>query len=715
MNAAAFASIRAVALAASLCACAAAATAGPLPVRLVLANAGAQSVDTVVDDNANQYTAKLADLRGLDRVRWELIEATGGQVRLADIGSVKYDDLAGELIVTVRPALLQPQVLGTGATSTVIPDEPSALAALVRYDVRTQQVNGRTETGITASGSAYLGKTRLDLAGAWSTQLPALLHQVRLVREDHSDSAQLEAGTIYAQAGSRAAPAPLLGIGLRRDRGVTPGFITGPRLKLDGLATGRSTVDVLLDNQRISTGTVQAGPFSVVAQPAADGATARIVVRDELGQEQVVSARLYANPSLLGQGQSEYGAWIGGINRYQLQSDGVAAIGYYRRGLTNWLTSEAGFESFTSASGDTISRAHLSADLATPLGDFAVDVRGLGDKHQASMTWAGSRRAGAWTLSASGQATRSDDGYQSVSGGGAQRYNASGSVRASRDGLSVHATTAASPAGRLVLLGGSYQLTQGVMMTLSLSRFSSPGRVSNSAFLGLSMPLGGGISGSASTRTTVGGLVKSASLNGRITTDINGGLRAEGVDGIERVQADVAARLGSVQAMASVVSAEGQRLAARAMLRGGLALHSGGVDLVQSHSSDAGVALFDLGAPGVIVRTSMGAQAVTDSDGFALVPVPAMRKVKLQIDAETAPDGLDLTPVEVSVHRRGAIELRRRAITGRFVAVPGVASGTLEIDGTAYPITDRGAWLELPPGVYAGKVGDKTININMQK
>lgn len=65
------------------------------------------------------------------------------------------------------------------------------------------------------------------------------------------------------------------------------------------------------------------------------------------------------------------------------------------------------------------------------------------------------------------------------------------------------------------------------------------------------------------------------------------------------------------------------------------------------------------------------------------------------------------------MHRRGAIELRRRATTGRFVAVPGAASGTLEIDGTAYPITDRGVWLELPPGEYAGAVAGKLININI--
>lgn len=705
-----------MAIAASLCA--GTAFAGQIPVRVVLANAGAasSSVDTVVDEQGDVYVAQLDELKRLNRVRWPLVPSSGGQVRLNDLGETRYNELAGEVIVTVRPELLLPQTLGSSGVQTVLPDSTPIGAAFINYDLRTQRLNGRTESGAYLNGAGYLGLTRVELAGAVSTTQPGRLYQARLVREDLADSSLLEAGTVIGMAGTRGAPAALVGVGIRRDRGITPGFITSPQLRFDGVASGRSTVDVLIDNQRVSSGQVSPGPFSVVAQPIAEGGVAQVVVRDELGQERIVSARLYGNPALLEVGQAEYGAWAGGLNTQNLQTTGGAGIGFYRRGITSWLTAEASYEgAIATAIAPSISRFAFGADVATPVGDIAVDLRGLGGVGQASVTYSGTKRVGEWTLNAAGQATRSDAGYYNVGGDLAQRYNYSGTLGVSGRGTTTYVTMAESPAGRLKLIGGSYRLNDlDASLTLSFSRFESGSRVSNSAFVGVSIPLGGGVSGSASTRSTLDGLVKRVSVNGAVASNIGGSLAAEGIHGVERVQADVTATMGPTQLLASVAQLQDQPMAARAYLRGGLVLSRGGAALVPPQGSDAGFALFDLGAPGVVVRSSYGGQAVTDAGGYAVLPVPSLRTVKLSIDANSAPDGIDLTPLQASVHRKGGIELKRRAITGQFVDVAGKANGTLVVNGATYPVTDRGAWVELPAGHYVGQVDGKSIEFSIQ-
>jgi outer membrane usher protein len=685
-------------------------------VRVVLANAGATSasVDTIVDEQGDVFVAQLDELKRLNRVRWPLVPSNGGQVRLSDLGEARYNELTGEVVVTVRPELLLPQVLGTGGVQTVLPDSIPVGAAFINYDLRTQRLNDRTESGLFLNGAGYVGLTRVELAGAASSTQASRLYQARLVRENLEDSSLLEAGTVVGMAGTRGAPAALVGFGIRRDRGVTPGFITSPQLRFDGIASGRSTVDVLIDNQRISSGQVSAGPFSVVAQPIAEGGIAQVVVRDELGQERIVSAKLYGNPALLEVGQAEYGAWAGGLNTQNLQTTGGAGIGYYRRGLTSWLTAEASYEGAVATTiAPSISRFAVGADVATPVGDVALDLRGLGGIGQASLTYSGSRRVGEWTFNAAGQATRSDSGYYNVGGDLAQRYNYSGTLGVSGRGGSSYVTMAESPAGRLKLIGGSYRLDSlDATLTLSLSRFESGTRVSNSAFVGLSIPLGGGVSGSVSTRSTLDGLVKRVAINGAVASNVGGSLSAEGVHGVERVQADVTATMGPTQLLASVAQVEGQPMAARAYLRGGLVFHRGGASLVPPQYSDGGFALVDLGEPGVVVRSSYGASATTDASGYAVVPMPSLRNVKLSIDANTAPDALDLTPVAASTHRKGGFEFKRRAVRGQFLQVP-EGSGALVLADTQYPVTDRGVWLELPAGEYDAQLNGKPLRIKV--
>jgi outer membrane usher protein FimD/PapC len=713
---------RCVSAAASLC-CGLAAAA-PLPVRIVLENVSIAastgshpaSVDVVVDASGEVYLAPLAELRRLSRVRWSLIGSEAGQVRLADLGVVRYDELSGELHVTVRPELLQPQTIGMGSIQTVIPDSSPARAAFVDYDLRTQRLNNRTESGLLLSGASYIGPNRLELSGTTGDSQGTRLYHAHLVRESLEDSSLIEAGTVVGMAGARGNPAAVVGIGMRRDQSVTPGYITGPHLRFNGVSAGTSTVDVLIDNQRVFSGQVSAGPFALVAQPISEAGVAQVVVRDELGQERIVTAQLYSNPMLLDVAQSEYGAWVGGLNTENLKSEGGAAIGYYRRGLTKSLTVEASYEgSVATTMAPSISRFAVSADVSTIAGDLSFDARGIGGVGQMSMTYSAVHSVGTWTFNAGGQATRSDAGYYNVGGVLAQRYNYSGTVGASTHGGSSYLTMAQSPAGKLNLVGGSYRLDAvGATVSVSVSRFKSGTQRYNSAYLGLSIPFGGGVSGNLSTRASLDGTVKRLAINGAIDQNVYGGLSIEGVHGIDRTQADLTATMGPAQLVANASQVNGQPLAAQGFLRGSVVLHSGGAAFLPTQYTDGGFALVDLGKPGVVVRNSFGGNATTDAGGYAVVPMPSLRSVQLNIDPDTAPDGVDLTAVSAVAYRRGGFELKRRAVTGQFVQVASLTSGTLVVNGTEYPVTDRGAWVELPAGRYVGQAAGKEIEFTIQ-
>ena len=125
-----------------------------------------------------------------------------------------------------------------------------------------------------------------------------------------------------------------------------PDLITVPLLSAVGEAVVPSTVDVFVNNQQVSSTQVASGPFVIDRLPAITGAgNVKLVVRDALGREQLVTVPFYSGSSLLQAGLSQYSVELGSVREDFAQSSfkygKPVADASYRRGMSDWLTLEA--------------------------------------------------------------------------------------------------------------------------------------------------------------------------------------------------------------------------------------------------------------------------------------------------------------------------------------------------------------------------------------
>lgn len=687
------------------------------PYRLTALHSGSPGIDVTVDSVGTEYFISRDELKAIPRLRINLIPDIPGRpgiVKLSDIGLVKLDELNGELLLSVRPELLEPQMFGASNRSNRLrlPNESPMTAIMGDYDLRFDSSSGEVRFGLLGSASAWALGNRIDASIAAASGIKPQFTQLRVVREDLENSSLIEGGTISAASGSRASPGQIIGVGIRKDRGVTPGYITGPQLRVDGVARNQSTVDVLIDNQRVQH-TTQPGPFSIIAEPTGNGGLASVVVRDDLGQERVVTAQLWANPSLLGIGQTEYALSVGSVSAGGLRSQGVAvASGYYRRGVFNWLTAEAGFEITAE-----YQRLTTAADVSTKAGDFALDLASGGGRSVAVRYILPSANWAEWAITGGAQASSTSIDFQYAGGSlvaPSSRYQKGINASATKDRWSISTTLAATSGGKFLSTSVSHRLTDaGASLSLTGMRFDdATGSKSNSVFLSLSIPIGGRFA-SLSAVNTSEGVRKQASFGGQVTNDISVSANMDGIHGVDRIGADASILVGPASVNLGFSKPTGKDAAYRGSLRSGFIAYPGGVAAAAAGGGDGGFVIVDLGAPGVEVLDGLGGRRATGDDGVAVMRVPSLENTKIAIDPNTSPDGLDLDAFNVVVGRRGGLIVKRHPVqsNGRFVEIEGAVPGdVLSVENQRLPITDRGVWVDLAKGIHNGQVGSRNVS-----
>jgi outer membrane usher protein len=134
---------------------------------------------------------------------------------------------------------------------------------------------------------------------------------------------------------------------ISRQFSLRPDLVTAPLPSVGGSAAVPSTVEVYVDNIRIASRDVGAGPFRINNIPVpGESGTARVVVRDVTGRETVTSVPFFTSSKLLALGQYDF-SLDGGVPRYNYAIEsfdyGQKWIGMAtaRYGLTENLTIEA--------------------------------------------------------------------------------------------------------------------------------------------------------------------------------------------------------------------------------------------------------------------------------------------------------------------------------------------------------------------------------------
>ena len=126
---------------------------------------------------------------------------------------------------------------------------------------------------------------------------------------------------------------------------LTPGFISQPLLTISGLSSAPSTVELYINNVLRQTTNVPTGPFTLTDLPTFNGTgDARLIVRDLLGRETVVTQSFFSNSQLLAADLADWSVEAGALRQGLGVSNASYGAGFvsgtYKQGLTSEVTAE---------------------------------------------------------------------------------------------------------------------------------------------------------------------------------------------------------------------------------------------------------------------------------------------------------------------------------------------------------------------------------------
>lgn len=206
---------------------------------------------------------------------------------------------------------------------------------LTPFGVTSTSALGKFDAFVDRKNEFSNGLTRLDSAWRYTDPNRALVYQV-------GDSVS---GSLPWSSSWRFG-----GIQFKRNFAVRPDLITAPVPNLSGSASLPSTLDLYLNNIKVFSGDVPAGPFDFRGLPFMTGnGDASIVMRDALGREIRTRHTYYYGPNMVGKGVFDFSTELGfprlqyGDSSFEYDHN-IAGSASVRYGLTDWLTTEGHFE-----------------------------------------------------------------------------------------------------------------------------------------------------------------------------------------------------------------------------------------------------------------------------------------------------------------------------------------------------------------------------------
>ena len=227
------------------------------------------------------------------------------------------------------------------------------------YDLNYQHTELRAAPALQDSGiltelgfSSNLGILTNTTLGRNLTNSTTLGNARRLVRLETTFTKDFPDSNLTLRLGDTATRTSLLGLSVYyggiqfgTNYGLSPGFVSQPVPILTGISAVPSTVDLYVNDVLRQTSNIPTGPFAIDNFPAlTGGGEARLVVRDLLGRETVITQSFFTHNSLLAAGLNDWSVGAGSVRRdLGIKSADYGpsfARGLWRHGLTNQLTVE---------------------------------------------------------------------------------------------------------------------------------------------------------------------------------------------------------------------------------------------------------------------------------------------------------------------------------------------------------------------------------------
>ncbi|WP_435928748.1 fimbria/pilus outer membrane usher protein [Methylococcus sp. S1M] len=264
----------------------------------------------------------------------------------------RIDDTRQTLVLRVEPSLLAGTVVEAGTRLAQPKAERASFAGFLNYDFNIMHSRqgdfqgGALELGISnrygLATSAFLARHNSGQGGS-ETQFTRLY--TTWIMDDPANMASLQLGDNIVRPWQRGYQARFAGIQYATNFGLQPRFYRYPQPAVTGSLTEASSLDIFLNGALVDQQNLPAGPFQIRDLPAANGSgEIRVVARDLLGREQVITQPFYVGSSMLREGLVDFSYEAGFLRRYY----GTDSMSYgapfgsatYRRGLNSWLTGE---------------------------------------------------------------------------------------------------------------------------------------------------------------------------------------------------------------------------------------------------------------------------------------------------------------------------------------------------------------------------------------
>jgi outer membrane usher protein len=262
---------------------------------------------------------------------------------------VAFDEVRSAVSVTAPPGAFESSSLAlTGLNRP--PMSKSGTGAFFNYVLFGQ--TGQYSGADVASALGELGifsplGVLIDTATESHTQgVSSFVRLESTFSHDFPDALEtLRLGDAISVPGSWAEAVRFGGLQFGTNYGIRPDLVTTPLLAATGTAVVPSTVDVFVNGRSVGSSEVPAGPFVVNQVPALNGSgDVTIVVRNALGQQQVVSVPFYSAAVMLQPGLSLYDVDLGAVREnYGLESDDYGPLigsATWRHGFNSLLTAE---------------------------------------------------------------------------------------------------------------------------------------------------------------------------------------------------------------------------------------------------------------------------------------------------------------------------------------------------------------------------------------
>lgn len=238
-------------------------------------------------------------------------------------------------------------------TSEVLPSiflnyDINAAASSFRSAASTNDLGLITEAGISTglgvlttsfAGRNLLSNKALGTSREWSRL------ETTFTRDFPDRNQTLRLGDSTTRAGLTGRGAYFGGLQIATNFALTPGFVRQPLPRLRGISAAPSTVELYVNDVLRQVSNVPTGPFTLDNFPVLSGSgDARLVVRDVLGRETVISQSFLTSTQLLAPGLNDWSFEAG-----RVRSDlGISSRQYrprfasftWARGISDYVTTE---------------------------------------------------------------------------------------------------------------------------------------------------------------------------------------------------------------------------------------------------------------------------------------------------------------------------------------------------------------------------------------